>query len=66
MPYVETRTEVTVTSGEGSKRLDHFLANRDPNFSRTTLQRLILEGHITLNGQVIKPSYKIQPKGRRK
>ncbi len=61
MPYVETRTEVTVTSGEGSKRLDHFLANRDPNFSRTTLQRLILEGHITLNGQVIKPSYKIQP-----
>ena len=61
MPYVETRTEIIVTAGEESKRLDHFLANRDPNFSRTTLQRLILEGHITLNGQVIKPSHKIQP-----
>jgi len=61
MPYAETRTEIIVTPGEGSKRLDHFLANRDPNFSRTTLQRLILEGHITVDGHVIKPSHKIQP-----
>ena len=61
MPYVETRTEIIVTTGEGAKRLDHFLANRDPNFSRTTLQRLILDGHIRVDGQIIKPSHKIQP-----
>ena len=55
MPYVETRTEILVTPGETAKRLDHFLANRDPLFSRSALQRLILEGHITIDGQTIKP-----------
>ncbi len=61
MPYVETRTEIIVSSGESPKRLDHFLANRDPDFSRATLQRLITDGHITIDGQVTKPSHKIKP-----
>ena len=64
MPHVETRTEILVTSGEGAKRLDHFLANREPYFSRTALQRLILDGHITIDGQEIKPSHKIRPGDR--
>ncbi len=64
MPHVETRTEIIVTAGETPKRLDHFLANRDPDFSRTILQRLILEGHITVDGQTIKPSHKIKPGDR--
>jgi len=61
MPQVETRTEFIVTAGETPKRLDHFLANRDPNYSRTALQRLIEEGHITVDGQVVKPSHKVKP-----
>lgn len=61
MPHVETRTEFIVTAGESPKRLDHFLANRDPYYSRTALQRLIEEGHITVNGQVVKPSHKVKP-----
>ncbi|MDA0739292.1 MAG: RluA family pseudouridine synthase [Nitrospirae bacterium] len=61
MPHVETRTELIVTAGESPKRLDHFLANRDPDFSRTILQRLILNGHITVQGQTVKPSHKIKP-----
>ena len=61
MPHVETRTEVIVTAGEEPKRLDHFLANREPYFSRTALQRLILEGHITIGGQTVKPSHTIKP-----
>ena len=61
MPHVETRTEIIVSPGEGPKRLDHFLANRDPDFSRTILQRLILDGHITVDGQITKPSHKIKP-----
>lgn len=61
MPYVDTRTEIVVSPGEGPKRLDHFLANRDPDFSRTILQRLILDGHITVDGQPTKPSHKIKP-----
>lgn len=61
MPHVETRTELIVSAGEGAKRLDQFLANREPYFSRAALQRLIVEGHITVDGQVIKPSHKIRP-----
>jgi len=64
MPYVETRSEIIVSAGEGVKRLDHFLANRDPNFSRAALQRLISEGHITVDGKSIKPSHKIKPGDR--
>jgi 23S rRNA pseudouridine1911/1915/1917 synthase len=64
MPYVETRSEIIVSAGEGVKRLDHFLANRDPNFSRAALQRLISEGHITVAGKSIKPSHKIKPGDR--
>jgi len=61
MPHVETRTEIIVTAGESPKRLDHFLANRDPYYSRTALQRLIEDGHITIAGQVVKPSHKVKP-----
>jgi 23S rRNA pseudouridine1911/1915/1917 synthase len=61
MPHVATRTEIIVTAGEAPKRLDHFLATREPYFSRTVLQRLIEDGHITINGKVVKPSHKIRP-----
>lgn len=64
MPHVETRTELIVTAGESPKRIDHFLANRDPDFSRTILQRLILDGHITVDDQAVKPSHKIKPGDR--
>ncbi len=57
-------TELLVTSGEAPKRLDVFLANRDPTLSRSALQRLIDEGRVTVNGQPVKPSYKIRPGDR--
>ncbi len=58
---VETQTEIIVSPGENPKRLDHFLASRDPDFSRTALQRLILDGHVTVDGHVTKPSHRIKP-----
>ena len=64
MPHVETRTEFVITAGESPKRLDHFLAHREPYYSRTALQRLIEEGHITVDGQVVKPSHKVKPGDR--
>jgi 23S rRNA pseudouridine1911/1915/1917 synthase len=64
MPHVETRTEFIVTAGESPKRLDHFLASREPYYSRSALQRLIEEGHITVDEQVVKPSRKIKPGDR--
>lgn len=38
-------------------RFDNFLRRRYPAISRTTLQRLIEEGHVKVNGQPIKPTH---------
>jgi 23S rRNA pseudouridine1911/1915/1917 synthase len=57
-------TELLVTAGEGVKRLDMFLANRDALFSRAAIQRLIKEGRICVNGQVVRASRKIKPGDR--
>jgi 23S rRNA pseudouridine1911/1915/1917 synthase len=54
------KTELTITPGEAPKRLDVFLANREPTLSRSALQRLIIEGSITINGQTVRPSQKIR------
>lgn len=59
-----TRTELIVTAGETPKRLDRFLANREPILSRAALQRLIGDGRITVNGRRIKPSHSIKPGDR--
>ena len=38
-------------------RLDTFLRERFPAVSRGTLQRLIDEGHIRVNGKIVKPTH---------
>ena len=53
-------TELIVTEGEKPKRLDLFLANREPTLSRSALQRLIEAGCIQINGQAVKASQKIR------
>ena len=63
-PFETRRVELTVTPGESPKRLDLFLANRDPALSRSALQRLIEEGRIRLNDRPVKPSQKIKPGDR--
>jgi 23S rRNA pseudouridine1911/1915/1917 synthase len=63
-PFETRRVELTVTPGEGQKRLDLFLANRDPALSRSALQRLIEERRIRLNDRPAKPSQKIKPGDR--
>ena len=57
-------TEFVVTAGELPKRLDVFLVNREPNLSRSALQRLIEQGRVRINGQAVKPSQKIRPGDR--
>src|SRR5580765_5255137 len=54
-------SEFVVTAGELPKRLDIFLVNREPKLSRSALQRLIGQGRVRINGQVVKPSQKIKP-----
>jgi 23S rRNA pseudouridine1911/1915/1917 synthase len=46
----ENRREFNVPPGEARTRLDRFLAKMAPEFSRSRIQALIRQGHITLNG----------------
>lgn len=55
------QTEFVVTAGEQPKRLDVFLVNREPKLSRSAIQRLIEQGRVKINGQVVRPSQKIKP-----
>ena len=61
MPKSETHTELIVTPGETPKRLDVFLASREPTLSRAALQRLIQGGRIRINDQPVRSSHKIRP-----
>lgn len=42
--------------GDGSQRLDHFLVNRLPEYSRTRLQSIIKDGLVTVDGKVVQKS----------
>jgi len=53
----ERSERFTVEQSHPGERLDRFLADRYPAVSRGTLQRLIAEGHITINGQAVKPTH---------
>lgn len=54
-------TEFVITKGETRKRLDVFLCHREPDISRSGIQRLIELGRIRLNANVVKPSHLIKP-----
>jgi len=53
----ENVTTIHVRRRAAGKRLDKFLSHRFPRMSRTTLQRLIKEGGVTVNGLPTKASY---------
>jgi 23S rRNA pseudouridine1911/1915/1917 synthase len=55
---VSSRTEnFTVEKSLPAERLDTFLRGKFPAASRGVLQRLIEEGHIRVNGQIVKPTH---------
>ncbi|GJL64803.1 MAG: pseudouridine synthase [Nitrospirales bacterium] len=54
-------SEFLITSGEKPKRLDRFLAHRQPEISRSSLQRLIMLGRVRVNTIIVKPSQKVKP-----
>ena len=49
--------EFTLTQADASKRLDHFLQEQLPQFSRSRLQAWIKEGRVHVNGGVSRASY---------
>jgi len=57
----ETPVSVTFTLARDlEKRLDRYLVDRVPFLSRTSLQRLIRESAVTVNGRVPKPSTRLR------
>ena len=51
------RSEITVGQSLPLQRLDAFLRTQFPGVSRGTIQRLLAEGHIRVNGRPAKPSH---------
>jgi 23S rRNA pseudouridine1911/1915/1917 synthase len=47
------------SSVDAGKRLDAFLAENIENLSRSRLQKMILDGDVSVNSKQAKPSYKI-------
>jgi 23S rRNA pseudouridine1911/1915/1917 synthase len=54
MPHTET---LIIEHSLPSERLDTFLRGKFPAVSRGTIQRLIEEGHILVNGRTVKPTH---------
>jgi 23S rRNA pseudouridine1911/1915/1917 synthase len=56
----QERVEFTVLDGDAKVRLDKFLAERLADVSRAAVQRLLTEGQVTVNSELVKASYKVQ------
>ncbi len=53
------RVQLRIRRTLPGRRIDKYLHGRFPRLSRTTLQRLIRQGAITVNGRPSKPSYEL-------
>jgi 23S rRNA pseudouridine1911/1915/1917 synthase len=51
---------VELRVSEGGQRLDKYIAQVVPDLSRSRAQKLIEEGLITVNGEITKPSYRVE------
>lgn len=49
-----------ITEENAGERLDTVLASIVPDTSRTDIQNRVKSGHITVNGQTVKPNYKVK------
>jgi 23S rRNA pseudouridine1911/1915/1917 synthase len=56
-PQTQPSATLVVTVSQPLERLDAFLKKQFPDVSRGTLQRLMAEGHILVNGKTVKPTH---------
>jgi 23S rRNA pseudouridine1911/1915/1917 synthase len=52
----------SVDPGQGALRIDKFLYHKMENVSRTKVQDAANAGNILVNGQPVKPNYKVKPR----
>ncbi|MCW8849237.1 MAG: RluA family pseudouridine synthase [Melioribacteraceae bacterium] len=54
--------KIVVTEGEKKKRIDSFLSNTLENTTRSRIQKLIKENCLTVNDEIVKSNYIIEPR----
>ena len=54
MEYIET----IINAEESGERIDALLARNLPDFSRSQLQKLLEQGHVTIKGKALKKNYR--------
>lgn len=52
--------EFIFTADKNEGRIDKYLTNQLESMSRSKIQKLIDEGHVLVNGEIIKSNYKIE------
>ncbi|MBC6400091.1 MAG: RluA family pseudouridine synthase [Ekhidna sp.] len=52
---------IKVDTGQDLLRIDKFLTDRLPNVTRTKVQNGIKDGFVKVNGDDVKPNYKVHP-----
>ena len=52
---------IQVDPGQDQLRIDRFVLDRTTRISRTRIQDGIRAGSITVNGELVKPNYKVRP-----
>lgn len=58
------RLEFIAGEDENAERIDRYLAERCPDFSRSYLQKLLKEQAVSVNGKAVKANYKVQSRDR--
>lgn len=64
MPSNETQQCFTVPEEQAGFRLDHFLAGKFPEMSRSFLQKCIIDGTAVVNGKAVPKNYKVKASDR--
>jgi 23S rRNA pseudouridine1911/1915/1917 synthase len=60
MSLQEQTERFSVTPEYVHTRIDHFLVKKDIGISRTYIQRLIKDGHVTVNNKAVKSNYRLR------
>jgi 23S rRNA pseudouridine1911/1915/1917 synthase len=58
---IEERLEIKIPGQKSPERLDVFLAHALMHSSRSQVQRLIRDGHVRVDGQIVKPNHAVRP-----
>ena len=56
----EDENEITIISHKENERIDIFISSQVEDMSRNSVQKLIVDGNITVNEKTIKANYKVK------